>query len=135
MNAPTSLFRMRCRLRRLLPALVLVAAACTAFRRGGTPPEPALIYFANESLDQADVYAVAQSGDYRRIGTVMSGRVDTLTVPASMLASGGSINIYVRLLASSRRPETGPVTIIGGEAYLVRLPSDERLLSFLPAIE
>jgi len=132
MKTPTSLLR---KLGRLLPALLLTAAACNAFRRGGSAPEPATIYFANESLDQADVYAVAQSGDYRRIGTVMAGRTDTLTVPSSMLASGGSLNIYVRLLASSRRPQTGPVTMFGGEAYLVRLPSDERLLSFLPAGE
>ena len=120
---------------RLLPALLLTVAACNAFRHGGPAPEPATIFFVNESLEQADVYAVAQSGDRRRIGTVMAGRTDTLSVPASMLSSGGAINIYVRLLASSRRPETGPVTIIPGEAYLVRLPSDERLLSFLPAGE
>lgn len=120
---------------RLLPALLLTVAACNAFRRGGPAPEPATIYFTNESLDQASVYAVAQSGDYRRIGTVMAGRTDTLTVPASMLVSASALNIYVRLLASSRRPETGPVTILPGEAYLVRLPSDERLLSFLPAGE
>lgn len=132
MTSPTALLRM---LGRLLPALLLTVAACNAFRRGGPAPEPATIYFANESLDQAAVYAVAQSGDYRRIGTVMPGHTDTLTVPASMLATGGSINIYARLLASSRRPETGPVTMFPGEVYLVRLPSDERLLSFLPAGE
>lgn len=119
----------------LLPAFLLTVAACNAFRRGGPAPEPATVYFVNESLDQADVFAVTQSGDYRRIGTVMAGRTDTLTVPASMLVSGGAINIYARLLASPRRPETGPVTIFPGEVYLVRLPSDERLLSFLPAGE
>ena len=138
MNAPRPRSRSASLLRligRLLPAVLLTVAACRQFRRNGPAPEPATIYFVNESLDQADVFIISQSGDARRIGTVMSGRTDTLSVPASILAAGGSLNVYARLLASPRRPETGPVTMLPGEAYLVRLPSDERLLAFLPADE
>ncbi len=119
-------------LRRLVPALLLVVGACAPLRRG-SGPEPATIYFINESLDQADVYVVVGSGEARRIGTVMSGRTDTLTIPPSLMASGGSMTIVARLLARSLRPSTGPITVLAGEAYEVRLPADEKLLSFLPA--
>jgi hypothetical protein len=118
--------------RRLLPALVVALAACGPFHRG-SGPEPATIYFSNESLDQADVYVLTSGGARRRIGTVMAGRTETLTIPTDLLSTGGSLNIVARLLAKSNLPQTGPVSILPGEAYEVRLPSDQRLLSFLPA--
>jgi hypothetical protein len=118
---------------RLAPALLIAAVAtCGPFRRGAGP-EPALLVFSNESLAQADVYLVPQGLNARRIGTVMSGRTDTLVVPADLAARGGTMNVVARLLAHSEVPQTGPVTILPGDRYEVRLPSDARLLSIVPA--
>jgi hypothetical protein len=119
-------------LRRLAPAVLIVAAvACGHLRPGGGQP-PALLIFRNESLDQANVYAVAPGLGSRRLGTVMAGRTDTLTVPAD-LASRANLNIVARLLTRSGAAQTGPVAIRPGEQYQVTLPLDARLLSFLPA--
>jgi hypothetical protein len=110
--------------------LIATAAACAPTRRGAGPP-PAVVYFTNESLAQADVYVVGQGLGRRRIGTVMAGRTDTLVVPADLTAR--TINIVARLSTRSAAPQTGPVSVLPGEHYAVRLPPDARLLSFLPA--
>lgn len=117
-----------------LPAVVILAtvAACGPLRRGPTPA-PAIIYFTNESLDQASVYIVGSGLGFRRIGTVMAGRTETLTIPADVAVRSGTLNIVARLLARSDVPQTGPVSIIPGERYQVRLLPESRLLSFLPA--
>jgi len=122
------------RLRRFAPAVVLLgaAAACGPLRRGPALA-PAVIYFTNESLEQATVYLVGPGLDFRRIGTVFPGRTDTLTVPSDLATRGGSLNIVARLLARSELPQTGPISLRPGEQYQVRLPIDARLLSFLPA--
>lgn len=123
------------RLRRLAPVLgVAAAAACGAFHRGAAPSsEPAVIVFANQSLDQADVFAVVQGANAVRLGTVMAGRTESLLVPADLSSRGASINIVARLLARNIAPATGAVSIYGGERYEVTLGADERILSFLPA--
>lgn len=120
-------------LRRLAPGVLILAAAaaCGPFRRGAGPP-PAALIFTNESFDQATVYIVAPGRDFRRLGTVLSGRTDTLMVPAD-LATRGTLNIVARMLARSDVPQTGPVSITPGERYEVRLPPNSRLISFLPA--
>jgi hypothetical protein len=123
-------------LRRLAPVTLLIAAtaaaACGGVRRGPGPP-PAVIYFTNESLDQASVYMVGPGLDFRRIGTVFAGRTDTLRVPADLAMRGGTLNIVARMLARSDLPQTGPISIRPGGQYQVRLPTSGRLLSFLPA--
>lgn len=121
-------------LRRLAPAVLIVAAAaaCGPMRRGAGPP-PAVLYFTNESLEQAAVFIAAPGLGFRRIGTVFGGRTDTLTVPADLVTRGGTLNIVARLLARSDVPQTGPVSIRPGESYEVRLPLEGRLISFLPA--
>jgi hypothetical protein len=123
-------------LRRVGPAVLILVAvaagACGPFRRG-VGPQPASIIFRNESLDQAAVYVVMPGVDFRRIGTVFPGRADTLTVPADVVARGGMVNIVARLLARSDLPQTGPVSIRPGEQYVVTLPLNSRLISFLPA--
>lgn len=125
----------RCLFRLALAVLIVAAVtACGPFRRGaGAGRPPAALIFTNESLEQASVYITAQGLGARRIGTVMAGRTDTLVVPAELAMRGGTLNIVARLLASSRAPRTGPVSIIPGEQYEVRLPLDARLMSFLPA--
>jgi hypothetical protein len=122
------------RARRIAAAVLLLgtAVSCGPMRRGPTPA-PTLIFFTNDGLDQAAVYMAASGLDFRRIGTVSSGRTDTLTVPSDLSMRGGTVNIVARLLARSELPSTGPVTIIAGERYQVRLPPDARTLSFLPA--
>jgi hypothetical protein len=119
------------RVRRLAPALLIVAAACGPFRRGSDPP--ALLYFTNESLYQADVFITAAGLGARRIGTVMAGRTDTLVVPTDLATRGGTLNVVARLFSRSDVPRTGPVSIVPGERYEVKLSSDARLISFLPA--
>jgi hypothetical protein len=120
------------RVRRLARvSLILAAAACGPMRRGAGEP-PAVIIFANQSLEQATVYVVAPSREFRRIGTVFAGRTDTLSVPAD-LTRVGSLNIVARLLARPELPQTGPISMYPGERYRITLPLDVKLLSFLPA--
>ena len=127
----TSMFTSR-HARRLTFALAaLTAVGCGPRRRGPTQP-PATIVFSNESLDQATVYVVAPGADFRRIGTVIPGRTEALTVPPEV-AIRGTVNIVARLLARSNVPQTGPVSLTPGERYTVRLQSDGRVLTFLPA--
>ena len=113
-----------------IAAVVVGAAACGPLRRGSGQP-PAYLYFTNESLDQADVYATLPGNQPIRIGTVFAGRTDTLKVPADMTARG-NINVFARLLARSARPSTGPIAIMPGESLQVRLPLDQKLLVVLP---
>jgi hypothetical protein len=115
-----------------LVALTLASAACGSLGRGSGQPATTLI-FSNESLDQAAVYVVAPGAEFRRIGTVIPGRTETLTIPADMAARAGSLNIVARLLARNELPQTGPVTIRPGDRYQVRLTPDAKVLSFLPA--
>jgi hypothetical protein len=121
--------------RRLIPvALVMgLAAACGPLRRGG--PAPARIIFMNQSLDQADVYAISSGGAQTRIGTVMPGRTDTLRIPGSAMGADNSTNVVARILARSRTPSTGRFTVVPGDLVQVTLNSDERILSVLPARE
>jgi hypothetical protein len=118
---------------RVIAAAMLMAAALACHAPwGGSSPEPALIHFTNESLDQAAVYVVVPGVEARRIGTVMSGRTDTLMVPTD-LVSRGTVNIVARMLARSISVATGLVTLYPGEEYQVKLSFDQKLLSFLPA--
>ena len=107
------------------------AAACGPFHRGSGQP-PAYLYFTNESLDQADVFAATPGGLPIRIGTVFAGRTDTLRVPPDIASNGQNINIIARLLARSIRPSSGPIPIHPGDRLVVRLPSDQKLLVVLP---
>lgn len=118
---------------RALCALVLAAGAgaCGRLRTGGS--EPALLIFRNDGLDQVSVYLAASEFDFRRIGTVMPGRTDTLRVPGDLTSRAGPVNIIARIFGRSLAPQTGPVTIGPGEAYEVRLSADQRMLSFLRA--
>ena len=114
-------------------ALALAAAACGPMHHSASSQQPpALLYFTNESLDQADVFAVTSSSQRTRIGTVFAGRTDTLTVPREIAARGDNVNIVARLLARSATPSSGPVPIRPGDHLVVRLPVDQKLLVVLP---
>ena len=106
------------------------AAACGPFHKGKGQP-PAYLSFTNESLDQADVYAVLSGDQPIRIGTVSAGRTDTLTVPPE-ISSRGNVNVVARLLARSARPSSGPIPIHPGDRLAVRLPIDQKMLVVLP---
>ena len=120
-------------MRRRILILAVLGAACGPLRHNGPPP--AQIIFVNESLDQADVYAISSSGAQTRIGTVMPGRTETLRVPPGALGGDYSANIVARILANSRTPRTGPITLNPGDRMQVTLSADERILSALPARE
>lgn len=120
---------------RAVAGLSLIAAsACGHLGMGGPSAPDAFIVFRNESLDQADVYAVAPGTDLVRIGTVFPGRADTLRVRSSMLTTGSGVNIVARLLARSNTPSSGILPVHSGDFFEVRLSADGRTLSALPVV-
>ena len=125
-STPTSLLRCLA-----AGALALAGTACGPFNKGSGQP-PTIIVFTNDSIDQATVYVVAPGVEFRRIGTVIPGRTESLTVPSDMIARAGTLNIVARLLARPEVPQTGSVSMQAGERYEVRLSTDARFLSFLP---
>ena len=124
----------RARLASLLAIVALsTVGGCGLLRRGPANDVPrTLLYFTNESLDQADVYAVSPGSETTRIGTVMAGRTDTLVVPASVVGRG-EVSVIARLLARSITPTTGRVALQPGDRLQIRLPPDQRTLVVLPA--
>jgi hypothetical protein len=115
----------------LATAGVVFTASCGRFMQSGEPA--AQIVFENQSLDQADVFAVLPAGQAQRIGTVFAGRTDTLDVPMNIITAGGTVSIVARLLAHSYTPHTGPITLNPGDRIRVTLPSNARSLAVLPA--
>ena len=113
----------------LLVTSMLSVGACGPFRRGG--PENAIILFTNQSIDQANVYAV-QGTQQVRIGTVFGGRTDTLRVPGTSSPGGTSVSIVARFLASNRAVTTGTLNLASGDTLSVTLTPDQRFLSVLP---
>jgi hypothetical protein len=112
-------------------AALALAAACGPFHRGSGPP-PAVLYFTNESLDQADVFAVLPGDQPIRIGTVFAGQTDTLRVPPDIAARGQNVSVVARLLARNIVPSSGPIPIHPGDRLVVRLPVDQKMLVVLP---
>ena len=113
-------------------ATLVVATACGPFRRNDPNNPPTLIVFTNQSLDQADVYAVTSANQRVRMGTVMAGHTDTLVVPNDIAARGENVNVVARLLAGSYMPSSGPIAIRRGESVQITLPVDQKLLVVLP---
>jgi hypothetical protein len=106
----------------------LISAACGPFQRGPTGDESVVI-FRNESTEQAAVYIETGSGDAQRIGTVLAYRTDTLVVPRTFTSGGSNVNIRARLLAGSREPQTGAISIRPGDVYEVRLVNGSSVLT------
>jgi hypothetical protein len=118
------------RSRRALSGLAIaLATACGPLHRGGVTD--AVVLFNNQSLNQADVYAVRTGGPEFRIGTVSSNRKDALRLPPTFTGAG-EVTIVARTLASNRTPRTGPLTLAAGDTIEVTLPVDERVLTVLP---
>lgn len=113
-------------------AVAMSAAACggTRANTGFAEQEPAVVYFSNETPEQAAVYAVS-GGEQRRIGTVFAGQLAKLRVPASMVARG-TVNIFARLLARNELPQSGSIAIRPGSTYEVTLMPDLRTMMVLP---
>jgi hypothetical protein len=112
-------------------ALTFVLAGCGPFHRGQQPD--GVVVFHNQSIDQADVYALGSGGDPYRIGTVFAGRTETLRVPASVSGGASRVNVIARIFPSGRVVATGPFNLGSGESMDVTLTSDERVLSLLPS--
>lgn len=89
--------------------------------------------FHNQSIDQADVYAIGPGGESMRIGTVFGQKTSRLQVPLSVSGGSDRVNIIVRVFPSSRVVASGPFTLIPGGVMDVTLPSDENMLGVLPA--
>lgn len=118
--------------------VMTVAAAGTVACRGPARPntgvvmtEPVVMYFSNGATEQAAVYA-SSGGEIRRIGTVVTGQLAKLRIPATMVARG-SVNIFARLLARSEQPQSGMISIAPGAAYEVTLLPDRRTMLVLPS--
>ena len=116
--------------------LVVASASLLAACSRNQPAEesgyqPVAIVFANESLEQADVFAVVSGGgEARRLGTVMAGRTETLRV-GSDLATRGSVSLVARL-TNGRTLSTGVVPLHPGDTVHVQLPLSPNTLIFLP---
>ena len=124
---------MRMEIRRAVvaAAAALALAGCGPFHRGSQPES--MVVFRNQSPDQADVYAIGSGGNPIRIGTVFSGRTETLRVPSSITGASSRVNIVARIFASGRLVVTGPFTLMPGDSMDVTLTSDEKILSVLPS--
>jgi len=118
----------------LAGSVVLAAtAACGRLHPGATPDrEGTTIVFQNQSLEQADVFALRRAAGALRIGTVFAGRTDTLTIQAGTIAPGETVDFAARLLAKGNTPHSGPVAVSPGEWLTITLPSTETILSVLP---
>jgi hypothetical protein len=108
------------------------AAACGPFHSGSSSND-AYIEFVNESLDQADVYAVPAAGDRIRIGTVSANTTSRLTIPQTFLSANGTVNIVAQIFASTRVVRSGRISLTPGEGVQITLPSSENTLTVLPA--
>ena len=115
---------------RTLALVAALLAACGPLKHRGQ--NDATIVFENQSLDQADVFAVGSAGDPVRIGTVFAGRTESLRLDLGTVSGGGTVNIVARILASSRAPRTGQITLRPGDVLRVTLPNTENILTALP---
>ena len=121
--------------RSMLVGSILLAAAgsCGRFHSGAEPGTgPTVVVFQNESLDQADLFAVRRSAGALRIGTVMAGRTDTLQIEDGMIPAGENVDFVARLLARRSTPHSGPVAVLPGQWLTVTLPTTANILSVLP---
>jgi hypothetical protein len=118
--------------RMLLLTTAALLGACSRNQVAAEPGnEPAAVVFSNESLTQADLFAVVSGGgDIRKLGTVMAGRTETLRLGAD-LALRGNVSLVARLLNGGTL-STGVVPVHPGDTVHVQLPLNRSMLVFLP---
>ena len=118
--------------RLLLLTTAGLLGACSRNQMAAEPGnEPAAVVFSNESLTQADLFAVVSGGgDARKLGTVMAGRTETLRLSAD-LALRGNLSLVARLLNGGTL-STGVVPVHPGDTVHVQLPLNRSMLVFLP---
>jgi hypothetical protein len=128
-----------------LAVLLGTVAACARSTKVGTidetgaevpieraAAEPVTLFFVNNSTYGADVYVSASPGrDEIRLATVSAGQTQRLTVPRSAIRLG-AMSVSVRLHPSTRRLQTGQVTVNSGDALTVSLPIGANILTVLP---
>ena len=112
-------------------AFTLMATACGPFHRGGQAD--AVVVFHNQSIDQADVYAIGAGGQPVRVGTVFGNRTETLHIPSDVIAAANRVNIVVRVFPSSKIVASGPFSLGPGDSMDVTRPSQENLIAVLPS--
>jgi hypothetical protein len=125
----------------LAPAVVCAGFACASAgsnahpgrSRQATDNRGATVYFKNDSWDQVAVYAFTTGLSRTRIGTVMAGRADTLTIPSMMINAPGGVNISTVPLGKNEVSETGPLMFRVGEAVEISQPGNQQILVVLPA--
>ena len=106
-----------------LAGALLVPGACRTTPRGEPSTIGATLVFVNESLERAQVFAVARAVSQEDLGIVMQGERQTFLIPARILRQGGqSVTIVVRTPSRSRSLSAGPVVLSGGEVVQVTLP-------------
>src|SRR5437868_7697543 len=84
----------------LVGSVALAAtASCGGLRSGSATPDsgPTTVVFQNESLEQADLFAVRRSSGALRLGTIMAGRTDTLQIQGGTIAPGETVDFVARL--------------------------------------
>ena len=92
---------------------------------------PAAVVFANESLNQSDLFAVISgSSETRKLGTVFAGRTETLRVPYDLLRRG-NLSLVARMLSGGVL-SSGQISIRPGDTVHVELPLNQRMLIVLP---
>jgi hypothetical protein len=118
--------------RMLLFTAAALLSACSRNQVADEPGnEPAAVVFSNESLAQADLFAVVSGGgEVRKLGTVMAGRTETLRLSAD-LALRGNVSLVARLFNGGSL-STGVVPVHPGDTVHVQLPLNRSMLVFLP---
>lgn len=119
----------------LVAAMAVGTSACAGTARPNTyaaSEEGAVVLFSNGATEQAAVYATS-GGEIRRIGTVLTGQLAKLKIPATMVARG-SVNIFARLLARNEQPQSGAIMVAPGTTYEITLMPDRRTMMVLPSV-
>jgi hypothetical protein len=94
-------------------------------------PNPVVV-FDNQSLYQADLYAISSGGSRVRIGTVQPGRRERLRLSGAALGADRQVAFAARLLTRSRQPSSGRIGLVPGDTIEVVLTSDANSLTVLP---
>jgi hypothetical protein len=100
-----------------LLAPVALAACASGGRRGGGggAGNSATLEVRNDYLGPVNLYAVRQGGYVRRLGSVVSSRVERFRLGSDVIGVGGSVQIIAIPLASNGRASTGALVLQPGE--------------------